>query len=458
MTSEQRSIGKIITEGTISASLGNIFVRGLSVIGYALVLHRLSLHDYGVFTLLISLMAPALAIILFGFDRVFVSSIAQARGAGNMPKVKGLIQQYYGYALLFSGVCLAGGYFFKNILARTYDIHVLEYFWLVSAVVVAQMLFNMVQLVLEGHEELNTLALLQSVEAISRSVLIVALLPHLGISTLLLIHAAAKGVAVVVGFRAFGRIWKTLSEVRGEQGAFFGVFQAQGKWDITRAIVDDLTAPLKVWLVKFFVDTPSVAIYDFAQNVYSFFLGTLPIKGVIFPVVSRVASEARERAYLIITKAKKYLLLFYSVQYLIALIVFSPFIHYFFPQYAASIVIVFAVLLHVFTDTYKVGQAALIYGLNQQKFQFFLAQFGLLLQLVLDISFTYYWGVMGIIFSWHLQAIILGIATNRYLHKKFNVVTWDWNGFFSYDEYDQILVERIKKISYTTVRKLLPFV
>lgn len=443
MNQNLSSATKTIAQGTIYGSLGTVFIRGLSVVGYSLVIRQLSLYNYGVFTLLISITGPTLAIILFGFDRIFVSSIAKARGSGNFGRVRALVQEYYGLVLMLLGGCLLGGYVLQEVLASHYDKQLVQYFWTLALFILSQLVFNMVQLVLEGYERLNTLALLQSVEALVRNVLIITLVLNLNITLLLKINSIAKFAAAGVGLASLVVIFKTLFRERPERFVLLGIFREHGKWEIARNIVDDITGPLQLWLIKIFVNVPAVAAYGFAKIIYSFIQDIVPIKGAVFPVISRLIASEKKLAYLVALKAKKYLILFYGVMYLASLAFLPVVIRLFFPQYGGETVIVFLVLLHLFVDGYKVGQNPLLYALEQQKFQFILFNFGLLLQVVLDVSFIYFWGVPGIIWSWHIQALALGIAINIYLARKLAIPMGGWKELIRFDQYDHMLFEKV---------------
>ncbi len=452
-----RDTAKSIIEATLYSSVGSFFVRGFSVVGYGVVIAQLSLHDYGVVVLLLSFLTPAVAFVLFGFERMFVSSVASARGEGRLGFVKGLMREYFLLAGALAFVFFAAAFLFRAVIARSYDVFLFQYFWVVAAVILGQMLFNGVQIVLEGFERLKHLALLQSVESLVRNAAIIVLAPHLNIASVIVLYAAGKFAASAAGFSAVLPVLRELGaiRVRPERRALFTLIRHHGKWEIAQKMLDQLTAPLKVWVIRLFVNVEGVAVYDFAQKIYSVIISALPVKAVVFPIISRTIAE-RSLARAIIVKSKKYMLLFYIAVYAAALAISPAVIERFFPQYRGEILVVAVVLLHLFVEVYKLGQGALLYALKEQRYRFFIFYPSLAVQVILTIVMTRAWSVIGTVVAWHLEGVIFGFITNQYLTRRFGMGFWDSREFFRFDEYDRWLLRgvriRLKRVYGSLIR------
>ena len=100
-------------------------------------------------------------------------------------------------------------------------------------------------------------------------------------------------------------------------------------------------------------------------------------------------------------------------------------------------------MMHLFIDVYKLGQDALIYAYQEQKFLFQTTPIYLLLQIVVDIVCMCFFGVLGVAISWHLFAFISGFITNRYLLYKQHLKNYSWKMYIQFDEYDRIIVQKI---------------
>lgn len=445
ITEIPRETAKNIIEATLYSAVGTFFIRGISVVGYGVVIARLSLHDYGVVVLALSFLTPAVAMMLFGLERLFVSSVADARGSGSFGFVKGLMHDYFTLVAVAAALLFFSAYIFRGIIAQSYEIYFLKYFWIIAAVILGQVAFNGIQVVLEGFERLRHLALLQSVESFVRNVFVIAFAARLDIGLVLVFYAVGKFAAAGVGLAAGIPVFQELTRAgeRREQRALKTLIRRHGKWEIAQKVLDQFTAPFKVWLIKFFVSVEGVAVYDFAQKIYSVIVSALPVKAVIFPIISRTIND-RLLAHAIITKAKKYVGLFYVVVYIVALVAVPVIITRYFPQYRGEVAIIAVVLLHLFIEVYKLGQGALLYALEQQRFRFLLFYPSLVVQVVLTIVMTRAWGVAGTIFAWHVEGVIFGFLTNRYLAKRFGMRFGGARELFRFDEYDQWLLRNIR--------------
>ena len=185
-----------------------------------------------------------------------------------------------------------------------------------------------------------------------------------------------------------------------------------------------------------------MAIFDFARNVYAFFVSIFPVSKTIFPIISRSIAD-KEKIHLIISKAKKYSFLSYLPMYGAALIFTVPVLTYFFPQYLGSQWVIYLVLLHFVSDVYKMGQSALLYAYNRQKFIFFITPVFLFFQIVFDVVFVSTVGLIGIVLAWHTQALMSGYIYNYYIHKNIGIRHTRARYFFQYDSYDRLILSEI---------------
>ena len=62
---------------------------------------------------------------LFGFDRIFVSTIAKARGEGKYAYLKGLLYDYALLALSLALLFFCGVYLLRNYLVEYYDLDII---------------------------------------------------------------------------------------------------------------------------------------------------------------------------------------------------------------------------------------------------------------------------------------------------------------------------------------------
>ncbi len=444
-----------IAESVLYVSLGNILIKLFSIVGYVLILRKLSLHDYGVFTLLVSFVGPAAAIAFFSFDRIFVSQFSKARGLQNIARMKGLFKEYYRLGTILIVLMFAIVYGFRLLFGNFYEAYIFQYMWPISLFIFSQLMMNMVSVFLESNEEFKKISTMEIFESFMRSILVMGAFLTLpfSVTLVLLVYTLAKFSAIALGILSFIKIERTLfkNDTEPERGVLWGIFKSFGKWEIGSNIFEKILQPVKLLLMRFFVGIEAVAVYDFAGNVYAFMYSLFPVKRIIFPIVSRFKND-REKINLIIAKAQKYSFLMYATLY-VAVLLTTPFVlKIAFPQYAQYSFVIFLFALHFIVDIYKLGQSSLLYAYNQQKFMFTALPVFLVIQVTFDVLFIKLFGIIGSVLSWHLYSLCNGFIVNRHLAKKVKFHQTTIREFISFDEYDKVVLSGIT----SRIRSYLP--
>src|SRR3989339_294062 len=437
-------VTKKIGEGLFYSSLGNLVIKGISLVGYLLMVNRLAPHDYGVFLLVVSLTAPVLALSTFGFDRLLVSAFSQFRGQGEWGKARGLFREYSLCFVAILAICISGQFLLREWLIPRSDIYLLNFFLPYLILLLGQAFFNLVLIYCEANEMFRRSSSLQVLEPILRTGLVVFFLNRLDISLLLIIYGGAKLVPAIVGWinLQFFSVKSDQSNMISERGVLYAVFRQRGKWEMLKNVCDNLISPWKTWVIKLVINVETVAVWDFAQNLYSAILGFFPIKAVLFPIISRIISD-RELASRITIKARKYAAIFYLFSFVVGGIALKFLLHYYFLNYAAQYWLIMLVVAHLFIESYRIGQVALLHALNQQKYMFQMYPIFLGLELVLYVSFSLLGGFVGYILAWHLIVFLAGYIYDRRLRQYLPIGLNHWRSFLTFDQYDRWLWQKI---------------
>lgn len=435
------SLFQTITHGMVYSSLGNMAVKAFSVVSYLVVLSLLTSHDYGIFVLVVAIAAPATAFVFFGFDRLFVSNLARARGRKNHQEAWGLTFEYYrAVAVLFAilAIVLVVG---RYVVNEWYDIYFLRYFWPLVFFESGQLLLNGSMLLLESHEKFKHLAVTRTTEALVRSMLIVVLAAYLSVELVIVVYGLAKFAAATYAVYHNRRIIRALrhnAKKSRSTGVLIGIIRSYGKWELGRNIIEQTLGPLKLWLIKIFVNVETVAAYDIAQKLYSLVMNTFPVKTVVFPLVSRTSHQPKT-AQLIVMKAKKYALAYYVAAFA-GLVIGLPFaLDLLAPQYGSYLALMYLVVGHVFIQVYSIGQSPLMYAFNQQKYLVQIYPLTYAFDVASVVVLTYYFGAFGSAWAWHLSTLMVAVLLHARLRQLLPVALWNWRAFFSFDGHDRML-------------------
>lgn len=448
---------KKISEGVLYSSGSRIFIKIFSAIGYFLIINRLSIHDYGVFVLLIASLAPASTLVFFNFDRIFVSSISKARGEKNFGFIKGMVKEYFFVIFFALVVVFAISFGVHHFLIKNASWSL--YFWPLGIFFVSQVFMNVVSLFLESNEKFKEISFAESVESVSRCfyLLLLAIFSHFSVVAVLVVYSLGKltasGVSLYYALPLLVQLKKY--PIIREKSVLKKIIKNFAKWEIARSILEQSIQPLRLWILKFFVNIEGVAIFEFARSMYGVVSSIIPMKKILFPIVSRFARD-KEKAGLIIMKAKK-VTFFANALFFVGLALTLPFLlPWFFPAYTAHYIFILFVLLHLFIDVYKLGQDAVIYAFQEQKFLFQVAPLFLILQLLVDIFSMKFFGVYGVVISWHLFAFLTGYFTHWYLFRKQHMKKHSWARYYRFDAYDRLILSKVFNRMPQKLQKFVP--
>jgi O-antigen/teichoic acid export membrane protein len=437
---------RTIAEGTLAYSIADIGIKIVSFFSYFLIIKALDLHDYGIVVLLISLVAPTSSIVNLGLSRVFVAEMSAMRGIQKFAQMKGLLLSYVRLVSILSTVIFVCVFFGRYIATQYFDVYLLKYFWPVLLFTFSQIVLNIILLINESFEKFKLSSVVGFSESIFRSLAIIYLFffGTMSIPAVIFAYFFGKIFASLIGLPFVvifvRKLWSKTKEI--ESGVLSGILRAHGKWEMVKVIFNGAAGSLRLWILKFIVNAQSVAIYDFANKFYSLVVALLPLRSVLFPIINRASGE-ESLVSLIISKAKKFLLLYYGVAYIGILILAPVFVGHFFVQYSAWMLIIYLVSLRLFLDVGTLGQTPLFYAYKKQRAAFIISFSSSVIQLILDVIFIYYFQVVGMVISLLLLTFLVILAKEYYLRKYVKVRTWNLRALFTFDSYDRIILNKI---------------
>lgn len=444
-----------IIAGVKFAVLEKVSVQVISLFSFFVVLSNLSLSGFGTFNLLFSIVGISTTITSLGIARLVVADISVYRARGLFGDIKKLFVEYSFVALTISFLLSLFGWLLIDLTANYFSADLISFYWVLVFLIIVQTALNLEQSILEGHEKFFNLFVLRLVDPLVRLAAMVTLVLWLDLSLLLVLWAyvISKFVAILFGLPVLFSLLRGYSknEVSSTAG-LWQVMSRHGKWEAGKSLIAILSEKAPIWIVNTFLSTEAVAIYAFVKKIHSVLAKMLPVRSAIFPILVNSIETSHSLASIIITKAKKYLFIVYVILYVSVFISAEFVIETFLPQYSGAEIFLYVTLLRLFVGVLSLGQTAAFYALKKQKFVFHISLISIPLMLIAQLAGTYYFGLMGMIWSILLTALV-GVLTKEYvLYKKFNFHVTKWDKLFVFDQYDRIFLNQIFK----RLRKILP--
>jgi len=422
-------------------------VRFVSFLIFLIVVNNITLAEYGNLQLLFAVLGPAPAFVVLGLNRVIVSDIARYLGSEKYFRARKLAIDFLKTIFIMSVVMVGLLLLLKGVIDGRSDIDVAPFFLPLVALTLGQIGMNYVSSMLEAHSDFLNASILNLLEVLVRFLLLLTLFYfHFSIFSVLWVYVFSKIVPPVFYVPV---LWRKINK-RGinnkmkEKNLLWELVRQHGKWDMLRETVDKTTSNIWPFILRVFASGEAVAIYAFAQKILSFATSLLPVKSVLFPIISSTFAKGQDEAVKIIVRSKKYLLAVYLVIVLVGLIATGPVVEMFARDYTPAVPFVQIMLFHMILEVYSLGQVATFYALKKQKYLFWIGNIIMVSRLLSEVMLIYLFGIWGLIASWFLISFTTYILRDMVLINKLNLHLWMWRSLFVFDEFDKQLLRKIR--------------
>lgn len=429
-----------------SLSMSSNIQRAISFFVFLLIMKELTVHDYGVLTLLFTIPGPFMSVIGFGIGDLITSEIAKARGAKNEKRVSQIFFEYYILKIAIFLILISSAYFLKEYLVVKYDIDMLKYFNLLIFYTASLLLVNFYSILLSGYEKFVQISIINLFEPIVRLFMLFVFLLNGGfdISTVLFVYAASKLFSFVMALAFINNILVKIAGIFSFQkfNTLFILMRKYGKWLTIRDFLNQIAKNINPWLIKVFLNTQMVGIYGVAQKITGIISAFMPISKISFPLVAKNINNP-EKLNIIIPKLRKYSLLLSSV---IVIFIFS-FVDIammsFFPKYFDAILLIKILSLRIIIASLFIGQKGLLFGYNMQKFQLVFFMYSFCQNMVINVFLLYHYSLIGLAIAGIIHSLFTYIVSDIYLMKKIKHYKFKFIDYLKYDEYDRMIIRLI---------------
>lgn len=436
-----------IARGTLYLSLSSSAARLLSFLTVIFVTRGLTLFEYGVVTLVLSVTGPVNSISGLGMDELIVADVGKSLGEGNRSYAKKLLLSFFKirfFIIIFLGFL---GWFFRIPLEARYGPAITQYFLLVFILVLAQFFKNAFNLIFQIHQKFGQLSTTGVAEVVVRFTAVIVLwkIGALNVGTVLLSYILAAAIPILIFIPSIVRTiyyFKNADVENYPNGVILPLLARHGKWQLFLDVAGNAISSVRYWLIKIFLSTEAVAIFGVAQSMYSAVASLLPLKSVIFPIIASKSNEPPVMKKLL-TRSTKYSLLLYAGLTAASVFIAPFFISAFFPKYLAGIFIFQLMSLRLIFNAFSISQAPLLIVLKEQRYVFLLSVVNAISVLIFSPIFMVTLGLPGAVLEGLLTVFIIILMREIFLRRKYGFASVSLNTFFTVDEYDKMILKRL---------------
>lgn len=436
--------GKIL-KGTAVLTASSVVIRLISLITVILVTRHISLHDYGVYILFLSLLGPFNIFSGLGLDELITSDVARSFGEKQYSYGRRLLSDFLRTRVLILLLMAMSGWLFRDYLSTRYAIDFTQYFFFLVAYVGLQYLRNAAGMVFQITEKFSPLAWINIVEVLGKLVMVIVLVLTIGLNLqfLILSNIITTAIVVLLFVPMAIKFYRAIPQTMPYAGAVISsVIKAHGKWQMAINIVSSLMSTITYWLLKVFLSTEAVAIFSLAQSMFSALAALVPIKTIMMPIIARYGGDEQMISHLT-ERVTKYSLMIFALIILSGFVLVVPMVHWFFPKYLAAISVFKILIFKLFFNAFAFTQVPFLYAHKNQRFLFGSAIFDALLVLAISPFLMQFWGVSGLVIESLMTLAIITAFREWYIRRRYGVKSITLKALFSFDKYDRVLLTEI---------------
>lgn len=441
------SFSRKFIEGETLSGFWSLALYGIVSLNSFLIVYFLTVYDYGLYQLILSVIAIALSFTAGIFDDLIVTDLSRYLGK----KEYGLAKRLFGeYAFLKLGLTalifllLIGG---AEIITRYYHQDVAVFLRIASFGIVFGALQSVINIFLKGKIDFSALGA-SAVGEIGKLSVIVGMILWRGLDVrnVLIAYVAGQIFAFIFSAKSFMAAYvNTFGTVKAAKYSLMkDLLKIHGFWVVSRYFLSRIANNIRPWIIKIFISTEAVGLFMFARTIIAVIMRLMPLGtfGILLPR----ELEDKDRLRYIFTRVIKYSVLLSIVLAVSSFVLVPVAINLILPKYNSAMTLfrIMSVIIILY-GFYKIFRMTLVV-LREQKV-LFLKSFdnSILAPLMLFILLPIF-GLNGTALEWVVTYAITAILFYIYLIKHHPYLKLKFSSLFILDKDDRILIAKIYRM------------
>ncbi len=446
-------VAKTVGKGVFWFSGGTIFLKLLGIASIFIVLSHLSLYEYGLVELSLSLVPLLSFFTLPGLSLTITADMSADRGRGDLPHMYARFKGFFVYQVVLGFCAWAVIFWGADILAKFYHTQSILLIKAVSFLFLISPLRTMITVLLTVDLKYFEQSLLSVGEELFKFGLISFFILGLGMRADGLVYATILsqfGALFIVCVPAL-KSYKVFSRSGTPANfSFIRYVGAHGKWGVLLSYLGNVNQKVWVWIIKAFVGTEAVGLFAVAQGLIGHTLSLVPLSRVVTPILPQYIDN-ENKFFKLASKSIKYQFLVNVVLAVVAAVTFPPVLAYLFPNFEPALTLFVVMLLSLLPISFDSIFVPMFYAAKAQRDLFGAALFKMLLIIILTPLCLIWFGAIGSAYAFNL--VVLLYTANRYwalkrILPRFKIRFADFIGI---DENDRMVLQQL----YSPIRAVI---
>ena len=305
---KEYSFSQKFIEGEVKSGFWNTALYGVVALNSFVIVYFLSIYEYGVYQLILSVVALAESLTVGILDDVIFSDLSRYIGNGNNISAKKLFKEYAIFRIgssIFLAVLII---LFSSLISAHYGYDNMSYPISLAILALPFMAsISVMNLFFRSNIYFSSFGAPVFGEVLK--IVVIFLLwfwQGLGIPQILIAYLAGLIFSFLFAGFHFLRLYKKVfygvkESIHGS--LVFKLFKEYGAWVFFRYILAKIANNIRPWLIKFFVGTEGLGLFAFARNIFSMIMRLLPF-GMFGDLLPREVEDKKRVRFLFIRMIK----------------------------------------------------------------------------------------------------------------------------------------------------------
>ncbi|HLC63945.1 MAG TPA: oligosaccharide flippase family protein [Patescibacteria group bacterium] len=451
MNNKGKSLYLETLKGTFLLSSWTTVSQLVGIVNSFIVLYLLTVYEYGIYVLVLSVINMSEGALYESSDQLIITDVLIERRRNNLERAKRIYQEYALFKIIMAVVAFAVLFLGAQLIADYLGYDSLGLFIKVGAfMVLFRGGFYFLHINLRINKKFNQMGSFTFIMELIKLLLLLTMFFYFeaGIAKIIFVSVLANLFSfVILLFRNFNDLkhWFSGFKIDFRNLQLWKIMRAHGKWNFATGLVAKFSKNIKPWLMKFFISTEAVAIYNFGKNLFTHLDGLVPVKEVINQLLPDLAQD-KERLKRVLLYGSKYVSLLLIAVSLAGMAGAPLFVWLLFPKYLWSLPVFYIFLISEISFG-GLGQVAssLLFSLRQQKWLTYIPVLKAFLVIILNALLLPVFGMFGMAWEFTITAFITTLLTYTVAIKKLGLPWLAFVKIFDFDQTDQAIWNRLLK-------------
>jgi O-antigen/teichoic acid export membrane protein len=438
-----------VAEGTMIFFTRKIWISLFSGISTLLVIQALGIYHYGLLTLAFAVIGMLSPFLDFDIGSILSSDIAYEIGKKQFGNVKRMIRDYAILEIMIGFVFFFVLFIFNNFLSQKFSQEISSLVRIIALLIIFRAINNIFSTVFYGFSDFRNYSLIDGIESIIRIILVFIFyfINKLNLINVALIFLVSSLIQIIIITPLFFKVTRTLKKViMSPEPILKNIILAHGKFHIFNQPIKSALESLRFWIIKFFISTEAVAIFNVANKLFSYIsLIFNSIEGALFTILSQEISHNIELARNLVKKSVKYLTYLGILAMIFSYIFIDKMLYIFFQnKYDTALPVLYWMLPILPFVGFSTIIRPLFFAFKGQKY--LLSSYiwsTLVFGYPLGIFLTYKFGIVG--FAIPIGSLTAIIIRYYYIRKLDRNFYFKFSDFFNFDDDDKLLLNKFFK-------------